>query len=101
MQILDWFLREENAKFWAEVRALAVDNKPASYETLKKYALEAGRFQVAYPTSWVVHGESVQVKDDAGKDVTVKKGEIIMTNNVSSCSPTLCYMLYAIKIFLV
>lgn len=88
VQIMEWFLQPDNAAIWTKVRALAAENTPASYETLKKYVLEAARFQTMMHTTRICQGESCQIKDDEGDTFTVKKDEKILANNVRNPIPT-------------
>ncbi|KAL9120964.1 MAG: hypothetical protein Q9187_002483, partial [Circinaria calcarea] len=82
-QTLEWFLKSENASHWTKVRELAADKEPASYEKLKQYVLEASRFQSTFPNTRLCQSDSCQIKDNEGHDVTVKKGEIIVTNHMA------------------
>ncbi|KAI4129585.1 MAG: hypothetical protein LQ338_002159 [Usnochroma carphineum] len=83
VQILDWFLRDENAQHWAAVKDLAAKETPAAFETLKKYVLEAGRLtsflglvRICVPAQ----GQAAQVKNDQGQEITVKMGEVVLSN---------------------
>ena len=86
MQILDWFLKEENAQHWAAVKDLAAKDTPDAFETLKKYVLEAGRFssflaliRICVPEK----GGEAQIKTDQGQTTTLKMGEVVLCNVVS------------------
>ena len=86
MQILDWFLKDENAQHWAAVKDLAAKNTPEAFETLKKYVLEAGRFssflaliRICVPEQ----GGAAQIKTDQGPANTLKIGEVVLCNIVS------------------
>lgn len=86
MQILDWLLRAENAKHWAAVRALVAENTASSYDNLKKYLLEAGRYQSFFSASRVcISNEGVTLKLGGSQDdhVTLKKGDVVLANYVS------------------
>ncbi|KAL8793884.1 MAG: hypothetical protein Q9195_003503 [Heterodermia aff. obscurata] len=83
VQILDWFLKDENAQHWAAVKDLAAKNTPEAFETLKKYVLEAGRFssflaliRICVPAQ----GGAAQVKTDEGQTTTLKIGEVVLCN---------------------
>ncbi|KAL8897030.1 MAG: hypothetical protein Q9207_007419, partial [Kuettlingeria erythrocarpa] len=83
VQILDWFLREENAQHWAAVKDLATKNTPDAFETLKKYVLEAGRltsFLALVRICVPAQGQAAQVKNDQGQTITVKMGEVVLSN---------------------
>lgn len=86
VSILDWFLQPENSQHWAAVQKLAAQDSPASFETLKKYVLEANRFsgflaliRVCVPAK----GEAAQVKTDQGSMATLRMGEVVLCNLVS------------------
>ena len=88
--ILDWFLRPENSHHWAAVRKLAAKDTTASFETLKKYVLEAGRlvgFLAVVRICFPERGEAAQVKTDHGSFETLRKGEVVLCNIVSRPSP--------------
>lgn len=86
VQILDWFLKDENAQHWAAVKDLAHKDTPEAFETLKKYVLEAGRFssflaliRICVPAQ----GGAAQIKTDQGQATTLKAGEVVLCNVVS------------------
>lgn len=86
VQILDWFLKTENAEHWEAVKKLAADNSSASFDKLKQYVLEAGRLtsflalvRICIPDK----GEAAQVRTDQGSMTTLKKGEVALCNVVS------------------
>ena len=90
MQILDWFLKAENAQHWAAVQKLATEDTPAAFETLKKYVLEACRFSSSLALVRVCipqQGDAAQVKNDQGQQIIVKKGEVVLSNVVSLFPP--------------
>ncbi|KAI4157319.1 MAG: hypothetical protein LQ342_008380 [Letrouitia transgressa] len=83
VQILDWFLKTENAEHWEAVKKLAADNSSASFDKLKQYVLEAGRLtsflalvRICIPDK----GEAAQVRTDQGSMTTLKKGEVALCN---------------------
>ena len=85
MQILDWFLRDENAQHWAAVKDLAAKDTPEAFEKMKKYVLEAGRltsFLALVRICVPAKGEVAQVTNDQGSKVDVKKGEAVICNAV-------------------
>lgn len=87
VSILDWFLKAENSQHWAAVRKLAANDSTASFETLKKYVLEACRlsgFLALLRICIPERGEAAQVKTDQGSMVTLQKGEVVLCNVVSS-----------------
>ncbi len=89
MSILDWFLRSENTQHWAAVQKLAAKDSPASFETLKKYVLEAGRlsgFLAAVRICIPERGEAAQIKTDQGSMITLQKDEVVLCNIVSHSS---------------
>lgn len=86
VSILDWFLKAENSQHWAAVRKLAAKDTAASFETLKKYVLEAGRlsgFLALVKICVPERGEAAQIKTDRGSMVTLRKGEVVLCNMVS------------------
>ena len=83
MQVLDYFLKDENKAAWGQVCATASQSSPGAYEKLKAYTLEAARLQSIPLTSRVCQADGCQMRDDSGSNVTVKKGETIFINNVS------------------
>ena len=86
VSILDWFLKPENSQHWAAVRKLAAKDTTASFETLKKYVLEAGRLSGFLAAIRICHperGEAAQVKTDHGSKETLRKGEVVLCNIVS------------------
>ena len=85
MQILDWFLRDENAQHWAAVKDLAAKDTPEAFEKIKKYVLEAGRLTFSLGIVRIcvpAKGEVAQVMNDQGSKVDVKKGEVVICNAV-------------------
>ena len=85
MQVLDWFLRGENAQHWAAVKDLAAKDTPEAFEKMKKYVLEAARltsFLTLVRICVPAKGEVAQVTNDQGSKVDVKKGEVIICNAV-------------------
>ena len=85
MQILDWFLRDENAQHWAAVKDLAAKDTPEAFEKMKKYVLEASRltsFLALVRICVPAKGEVAQVLDDQGSKVDIKKGEVVVCNAV-------------------
>ena len=46
-QVLDFYLRPENAQHWAAIRALAALNTPATDETIVRYFAEAARIRAS------------------------------------------------------
>ncbi|KAL8711250.1 MAG: hypothetical protein Q9220_004395 [cf. Caloplaca sp. 1 TL-2023] len=83
VQILDWFLRDENAQHWAAVRDLASKDTPEAFEQLKKYILEAGRltsFLALVRICVPAQGQAAQIKNDQGQTVTIKLGEVVLSN---------------------
>lgn len=71
------------------MQKLAAKDGPAAFDTLKKYVLEACRFSSSLAVVRVCvpeQGEEVQVKNDEGKFIRVKKGEVVLSNVVSSSS---------------
>ena len=86
VSILDWFLKPENSHHWAAVRKLAAKDAATSYETLKKYVLEAGRlsgFLALVRICVPERGEAAQIRTDRGSMVTLRKGEVVVCNAVS------------------
>lgn len=87
VSILDWFLKPENSHHWGAVRKLAAKDTAASFETLKKYVLEAGRlsgFLASVRICVPERGEATQIKTDRGSMVTLRKGEVVVCNMVSN-----------------
>ena len=87
MQILDWFLRDENAQHWAVVKELAKENSSDAFERLKKFVLEASRltsFLALVRICIPAKGQAAQIKNDQGQTVTVKIGEVVLSNVVGS-----------------
>ncbi|KAK0508750.1 hypothetical protein JMJ35_009026 [Cladonia borealis] len=81
--ILDWFLKPEHSHHWAAVRKLAAKDTTASFETLKKYVLEAGRlsgFLAVVRICFPERGEAAQVKTDHGSMETLRKGKVVLCN---------------------
>lgn len=86
VQILDWFLHEENSQHWAAVQKLATKDTPAAFETLKKYVLEACRFSSGLALVRICipkQGETASVRNDQGENIMTKKGEVVLCNVVS------------------
>lgn len=86
MQVLDWFLREENAEHWKAVKDLSSKDSKEAFETIKKYVLEASRLtsflalvRICIPSQ----GQAAQIKNDQGEMVTLKMGEAVVCNAVS------------------
>ena len=87
MQILDWFLRDENAEHWAAVKDLATQNTPDAFEKLKKYCLEANRLSAFLALVRICipdKAQSAQVLSDDGSTLDVKPGEAVICNAVST-----------------
>ena len=87
MQILDWFLRDENAQHWAAVKDLATKDTPEAFEKIKKYVLEASRltsFLALVRICVPAKGEVAQVTNDQGSKVDIKKGEAVICNAVGA-----------------
>jgi len=67
---------------------LARKNTPAANDNLKRYVLEAQRLSTSVNVERCFDepdkGNSITIKDDAGKDTTVKKGEPVVLNYVRS-----------------
>ncbi|KAL8910281.1 MAG: hypothetical protein Q9171_004404 [Xanthocarpia ochracea] len=83
VQVLDWFLREENAEHWAAVKNLATKDTKEAFETIKKYVLEASRltsFLALVRICVPAQGQAAQIKNDQGQTVTVKRGEVVVSN---------------------
>lgn len=85
MQILDWFLKDENTQHWAAVKDLATKDTPEAFEKIKKYILEAGRltsFLALVRICMPAKGQGAQIKNDQGQNVTIKAGEVVLSNVV-------------------
>ncbi|KAL8861303.1 MAG: hypothetical protein Q9178_002175 [Gyalolechia marmorata] len=83
VQVLDWFLREENAEHWVAVKNLATKDTKEAFETIKKYVLEASRltsFLALVRICVPAQGQAAQIKNDQGQTVTVKRGEVVVSN---------------------
>ena len=72
------------------MQKLAAQDSPTSFDTLKKYTLEASRFsdflalvRICIPAQ----GEAAQVKTDQGSMATLKNGEVVVCNLVSPSLP--------------
>ncbi|KAL8768874.1 MAG: hypothetical protein Q9194_005595 [Teloschistes cf. exilis] len=83
VQVLDWFLRDENAAHWKAVKDLSSKDTKEAFETIKKYVLEASRLtsflalvRICVPSQ----GEAAQIKNDQGETVTLKMGEVVVCN---------------------
>ncbi|KAL8627546.1 hypothetical protein Q9189_006747 [Teloschistes chrysophthalmus] len=83
VQVLDWFLREENAEHWKAVKDLSSKDSKEAFETIKKYVLEASRLtsflalvRICIPSQ----GQAAQIKNDQGEMVTLKMGEAVVCN---------------------
>lgn len=86
VQVLDWFLRDENAAHWNAVKDLAGKDTKEAFDSIKKYVLEASRltsFLALVRICIPAQGEAAQIKNDQGQTVTLKPGEVVICNAVS------------------
>lgn len=86
------------------MQKLAAKDRPAAFDTLKKYVLEDCRFSSSLAVVRVCvpeQGEEEPVQNDDGKNIRVKKGEGVLSNVVSlfsaSSSPVGCGRLITVS----
>lgn len=87
--IIDFYLKPENANYWADIIELSAQDTTGADEKIIKYILEAARLSGVMPGS----ARNVELTDDqpielvidqAGNKVTLNKGDRVITSFVYS-----------------
>jgi len=87
-QLLDFYLQENNATHWAEIKRLSAENTTTADEKLTRYVLEGfrlsnslGLFRVASPENG---SASVSVSTTDGATITANKGDRLFVSFVAA-----------------
>lgn len=82
-QVLDFYLKEENAVHLAEIQRLAALDTDEAWETIKKYALEGGRLAGTFGLYRRLDADSM-VLEDGDRQVHLVKDDLVFVSFISA-----------------
>jgi cytochrome P450 len=83
-QVLDFYLREENAVHLAEIQRLAAEDTDEAWETIKKYALEGGRLAGTFGLYRRYDGAAPMSVNDGARNIELVKDDLLFVSFVSA-----------------